>query len=368
MTRQPLLPLAVLFGVALLLVPAGTPSAAEKTDAPKGPRTFTIKKILSLSEALEELEKQTGVAVEDRRNGGSDPKLNLDLNKLTFWQAVDQIAKEADVRVSIYERDGKVAIQDGPHRAFPISYSGQFRVAVRRVTAAHDLDTDARMTTVQLEIAWEPGFRPFFLETRPSSIEAKDDKGADVEVRDEESGRTQITESRLFTTLNVNIPSPPRGTARLGLLKGKCALIAPTKWLTFNFPTLEEMKKNKKAAEVSKDGVTAKLDRLTLDDDLWTLDVSVEYPKGGPRFESFESWIVYNEMALVAGEKRFENNGGYETGPSGEYTVSASYHFVDDKGKDLVRGKPGDWKVEYLAPGPMADFSVPFEFKDVPLP
>jgi hypothetical protein len=45
---SPLLPLAVLCR-ALLLVPAGTPSAAEKADGVKTSRTFTVKKILSLS-------------------------------------------------------------------------------------------------------------------------------------------------------------------------------------------------------------------------------------------------------------------------------------------------------------------------------
>lgn len=370
MIRHSLLPFAaILLGAALMLAPVTRPAAAEKkADDGPTPHTFTLKKIVSLSEALTELEKQTGFKVEDRRNGGADPKINLNLNKVTFWQAVDEIAKEADVRVSIYERDGYVSIQDGPHRAFPISYSGIFRVSVRRVSSIHDLDNDSRMTNVQLEIAWEPGFKPFFLETKPSTIEAQDDKGRDLDVRDEESGRNQITDARLYAMLEVRLPSPPRGTARLGLLKGKCALIGPNKWLTFSFPTLEEMKKNKKATEVLKDGVSAKIDRMTLDNDLWTIDVAMEYPKGGPRFESFESWIVYNQMFLVNGDKRFECNGGYETGPSGEYTVSASYHFVDEKSKDVVRGKPGDWKVEYKAPGPMLEIPVAFEFKDVPLP
>lgn len=367
--RRLLLPAIVLIVGVVLLLPVGRPAAAEKKNGgtPEA-RLFTLKKIVSLSEALEELEKQTGVAVEDRRNNQQDPKLNLDLNKVTFWQALDEIARDADVRVSLYERDGTVAIQDGPHRAFPISYSGIFRIAVRRVTATHDLDNDSRMTNVQLEIAWQPGFRPFFLETKPASIEAQDDKGRFLDVRDEESGRSQITDARLFTTLNVSLPSPPRGTARLGLLKGKCVLIGPTKWLTFKFPTLEEIKKNKKVGEVTEDGVTARMDSMTLDNDLWTLEVSLEYPRTGPRFESFESWVVYNEIALVAGDKKFENNGGYETGASGDYSVSASYHFVDEKSKDLIRGKPGDWKVEYVAPGPFAEIPVPFEFKDVPLP
>src|SRR5579859_5467786 len=62
------------------------------------PRTVTLQnRAIKLSEALDQLKKQTGTEVIDRRDGGDNPALKLDLQKATFWQAVDTIAKEADV-------------------------------------------------------------------------------------------------------------------------------------------------------------------------------------------------------------------------------------------------------------------------------
>src|SRR6516162_4912608 len=88
-------------------------SSAKFTNAddpkPAPPITETMKKELApklvtlqaekirLHDALRQLAKQTGIEVEDRRKpeNVNDPDIALDLKKVTFWQALDQIAKEA---------------------------------------------------------------------------------------------------------------------------------------------------------------------------------------------------------------------------------------------------------------------------------
>src|SRR5439155_12723320 len=90
------------------------------------PRPFTMQgKDIELKTALAELIKQTGNTVMDGRSEKGDTKIKLDLKKVTFWQALDAIAKEADARVT-FERGGKVALGDGPHLALPVSYSGLY--------------------------------------------------------------------------------------------------------------------------------------------------------------------------------------------------------------------------------------------------
>src|SRR5262249_48378426 len=147
------------------------------------------EKDIPLTSALAELSKQTGNQVEDRRKERDDPRLKLELKKATFWQALDAIAKEADARVSLYERDGKLALVDGPHQALPASYNGLFRVGIKRMDMIHILEPEAHYCNVHLEIAWEPRFQPFMIETQPDALEVKDEKGvaldaAAVERRD----------------------------------------------------------------------------------------------------------------------------------------------------------------------------------------
>src|SRR5262245_7204325 len=174
------IPLALWLGtnVAQADDPKPSNSRAEQVQKELAPKLVTFKaEKIRLSEALKRLAQQTGIEVEDRRRaeGSGDPELKLDLKGVTFWQALDAIAKEADLRVGLYQRGGAIALVDGPHVQLPVSYDGLFRTVVRRVTTAHDLETDQRSCIVSLEIAWEPRFRPLFLESRPQSLVVTDD-------------------------------------------------------------------------------------------------------------------------------------------------------------------------------------------------
>jgi hypothetical protein len=156
-----------------------------------------------------------------------------------------------------------------------------------------------------------------------------------------------------------------RSVNTLALLKGKLALLGPSEWLTFTFDDL-------KVAEQTQKGVSVKLSKVNLTPDLWTMEMTLDYPATGPNFESFEAWLVYNEIYLVkkdaATEQKVANNGGYETGNSAGTRASISYHWVDDPAKKFTRGKADDWKVVYKTPGQFVEVPVPFEFKDLPLP
>src|SRR5262249_24786001 len=142
------------------------------------PRRFTLKKKgVPLNQVLKELEQQTGNPVEDRRRDRTkDISLALDLEKVTFWEALDDIALRADLRVS-YDRDRKVALVDGPHLALPVSHSGVFRTTVKRLLAIRDLEADVHFWTIQMEVAWEPRFQPLFVETQPEGLVVQEGKG-----------------------------------------------------------------------------------------------------------------------------------------------------------------------------------------------
>src|SRR5262245_55622176 len=234
--------------VLLLLALSPGPRAAEpsrpKIDPAKGltPKPVTIQlDKASVADALAKLQEQTGIKVEDMRQNAEDAKIKLNLSKVTFWQALEEIAKAADARVSIYQKEGQVALMDGPYRAVPLSFNGIFRIAVRRLRAERDLESDAHFYTASLEVAWEPGFRPFFLEKRPDTLVVKDDRMRELEKAEEESGRVPVEGGR-FATVDLRLPPVPRTTGQLGLLKGELALIGPNKWLQFTFDEFGQIK------------------------------------------------------------------------------------------------------------------------------
>jgi hypothetical protein len=335
---------------------------------------------IKLHDALRQLAKQTGIEVEDRRKPETvnDPDIALDLKKVTFWQALDQIAKEADLRVNLYQRGGIIALTEGPNTNLPISYDGLFRTVVRRVTAVHDLETDQHFCLLTLEIAWEPRFHPLFLESKPINLDVRDDNQEAIRPEDEGGGKVPV-QGKVVTNVEIRIPAPIRRSVTLGKLKGSLLLTGPSKMIDFEFDTLDKEKAAKDPKQ-TKDGVTVKLRKLDLADGHWTIEVGLEYPEDGPKFESFQSWVADNKCFLkpANGDELFESNGGYSIDSLSSNKAIIQYHFVDGVhtktvdgkrvSRKFVRGKPENWKLVYRSPGPMVELPVTFDFKDVPLP
>ena len=100
---------------------------------------------MPLSKALAELARQTGNEVQDRRQAREDVLLKLHFKDDSFWEVLDAIAKAADARVSVFQKDGVVALVDGPFQVLPVSYNGLFRVTLKRIAITHVLEADTRM-------------------------------------------------------------------------------------------------------------------------------------------------------------------------------------------------------------------------------
>jgi len=359
----------------------GQDNAKTKQTAPSvpkelTPRPFTLQqKDISLAKALAELTKQTGNEVEDRRQVKDETPISVSVKNVTFWQGLDAIAKAADARVSIYEKDGKAALVDGPNKAIAVSYSGLFRITVNRLDLIHVLDTDNHTCLIFLDVAWEPRFQPILLETQPEDLVVQDDKGNAVEVPEAPKGPAPIGR-RLAAQVQMRVDAPRRSAQQLGLLKGKLRIAGPSEMLTFTFDKLRKIGNSKEALKESQSGVAVHLHELRTEgeneEQIWTIGLLLEYPADGPKFESFQSWLGNNEISLEKEKdglkQRFPPNLGYETDDQTDDKAIIRYRFGDEPDKNLNLGKVSDWKLVYRTPGRITEIPVPFEFKDVPLP
>jgi hypothetical protein len=347
---------------------APRPKAAQKELAPK---LVTIQREkIRLREALKEVAKQTDIEVVDRRRKeADDPQLKLDFKNVTFWQALDTIAKEADLRVYVHGGARSLALVDGPNVQLPICYSGLFRIVVRRMTAVHDLETDLRFCLASLEVAWEPQFRPLLLESRPQGLVVQDENKTDLHAEDGSGGKGFVDSEKIATTLDLHLPAPARKVTKLGLLKGTLSFIGSTKMLTFEFDTVAKEKAAKEPKQ-TKEGVTVRLRKIDLTEKThWTVVVNLDYPGDGPHFESFQSWVGSNEIHLKKTDVEGKvTNNGHSVDSLGSNKAVITYYFTEQLKKKLGGGKPEDWKIVYRAPAPFVEVPVPFEFKDVPLP
>jgi hypothetical protein len=347
---------------SLLAPPAhsDTPTADAVKDLQ--PRAVTIQeKGIPLSKALKLFAEQTGVGVLPAED---DPKINLSLNKVSFWKALDEIAKEADMRVYPYLREGKLSLMKG-YREVPTSYSGPFRVVLKRVTMTRDLETDAHFGAATVEVAWPPPFQAFLMETQPSNYVVQDDAGTNLNLPRFGKGHAPVFGRNAVTLDSIPLPAPGRGVKNFGLIKGNLSVIGSAKMLSFVF---DEIKKGK---EFTQEGVTAKLDDVDAKpkSDLWAVQVHLKYPPSGVKLESFQvqSWLVGNQAFLVKRNQRL-GHANVESSEAPADQALITYRFAEDDDAKVKLGTPAEWKLEYRTPSPVVEVAIPFEFKDVPLP
>lgn len=328
------------------------------------PKRVTLKaEEIALSKALRMIQDQTGFEVLPPPD--EDPTLkNLKLDKVPFWQALDIIAKSADLRVYPYGRERKITFMkhERGYREMPTCYSGPFRIVFKKIILARDLENDAQGGIAYIEVAWEPRFQAFYLEPRLDTLEVKDDKDGALEVPPGGKGRAP-TGDGLTAQIEIPLPAFPRKALRIGSISGELNMLGSPKLLTFTFDKLA------KGLEQTQDGVTVGLRTFKEGKELWTFDIGLKYPAESPKLESFESIFINNQAYLV-------NKGGMRMDPAGydadDQTIAGQqvmrYRFVDDEAKQLKLGKSADWKLIYRTPAQIAEVPIKFSFKDVPLP
>jgi hypothetical protein len=162
----------------------------------------------------------------------------------------------------------------------------------------------------------------------------------------------------------VTLPVLPRTARAIGLFEGTLSVIGPSKMLTFSFDTLDRLEKG---VTQQKEGVTCRISRMVLARDHWTIQVTLDYPLGNKELESYQSWVVNNEMTLQSldGKKQLLSRDYVLESASPQKAV-LSYHFRDKDNQ--MRGRPEDWRLTYRTPAAIVEWPVRFSFKDVPLP
>jgi hypothetical protein len=344
-------------------------SAVEEGPAPPVPRAVTLHSDhVPLSKVLAELARQTGVRVEDRR-GGPDVEVRVRCDGVPFWKALDAVADAADAGVYLYPRDGRITLVKRPAGRVPLCHDGFFRCAVRKVVASRDFESGATGCTVFLEVAWEPGLQPLFLDTRPQSLRLLDERMQPVAIPSDGSSSAPV-DGRFALVTELQLPGLPRADRRVGLLEGTLNVVAPTRMLTFTFDSpaaLEKAAPDSPELQRSEAGVTYRVVNVVLAPERWTVRVMLDYPPGNKELESYQSWVVNNEMAMVSpdGRRRLVCTD-YVLESATPRRAVLSYHFRDRDGRP--RGRPEDWRLRYRTPAAIVEWPVKFSFRDVPLP
>jgi len=319
---------------------------------------------IRLTEAIQKLQAQSGNAITDlREQMGAEvtnPALELEIVDRPFFEALDVVARKAGVTPYFSTGDGTIGLMAGAPPAAPlVQYSGPFRIALKQIASVRDFQAGTASANAQFEVAWEPRLRPMLLTLAADELVIADDRGQKVEPQVmKESTDVVLRPENPAAEINVNLAAPDRAAKLLGRLKIKAAVTVPAGIRLFRFPSLAA-----RDVVVKQGDIRVMLESTEVDEQVWKVNVVLEYPGEGPAFESYRQGLFNNRLWLQKADgSRFEHNGGFSNTASDEGKLGFEYLFVD------APGKPADYQFVYETPSKVLTIPLEFEFKDVPLP
>jgi hypothetical protein len=335
------------------------------------PRTWTVDSgDMSLDDALKRLKETTKLTLRDLRLDKSNSRVHVDFRAASYWQVVQALAAQTKARISLYQPDGQVALVDGPGRDLPVSLHGPFRVAFKRVATAVDLDTGTHICLVTLEIAWEPRFFPYLIEPGAATLNTfKDNRFATETPR----GAALPVLEHNAKEIELRFTAPPRTAERIDELRGRFVITTPITQHRFEF------KNPKGKTQKGPDGVQVTLNDVTTQPERWTVELTVEHPTAAPQFDSFQKWLgskTWVDSSTCTFERGVgENLEVLRPDPLRTQLVSATANRVTVR-YQFLKNNPGgvplenveSWTLVCRTPGRMVEMTVPYAFRDLPLP
>ncbi len=343
---------------------------AEDEINPGASRVTIEGKGIRLSEALQQIQKQTRNPITDMREQfGADvtnPAFDLKIRDKPFFEALAEVTKLADVDMEFTSGDGSIGIKPAMtattnDKAPPplLQYNGPFRVQLKQIGLTRDFDAPGALATVQFEVAWEPRLRPMLLKLKAEELKVVDDKDRPVKPQmSNESDEIVVRPDNPVAEINLNLVAPERSATKIKSLKVKAELTIPAGVKVFRFPSLAQENVTVKQGDVS-----VVLQDTEVDEQTWKVHVELAYPGEGPAFESYQQGLFNNRIWLQRADgSRFEQNGGFNSTGGGGGKLGFEYLFVD------APGKPADYQLVYETPSKVITIPLEFEFKDIPLP
>ena len=161
--------------------------------------------------------------------------------------------------------------------------------------------------------------------------------------------------------LTVRLANVPRTAMHIAQLKGKLTLVGTSQILQFRFDPAVLNVPQERA------GVTATLTKFKKAGRIWIAAVELQYPKGGPEFESFQSYLRDNQVWLLRQDGTKFATTDFEIGPEHQGKTTVTYRFLENEKDGFVVADPKDWKLVLRTPGPIVEVTVDFELKNIPL-
>lgn len=339
----------------------------ELTESFTQPARVTLHGEMPLSKALTAIQQQTGNAVgpgrPDAAAPANEPSIKVDLDKVPFWQAVDQVLGQAGLRAYPYGEQAGLQLIPRPANEITnpslASYSGAFRFEVISALARRTFRVpNGGSLELSIEAAWEPRLSPIALDQPISAITAVGDDGKPMAIA-QRRARLEVPVVSQARAVEFQIPMelPSRNLKRIARLHGTLSTLMPGKIETFRFDKLPE------AANVQKriGSATVTLQQVRKNNDVWEVRLRVGYDETHGALASHRTWMFSNEAYLEAPDGQKVAYDTFESTAQTENEFGVAYLFALDKPLDK-------YVFVYKTPGVILSARFTYDFSNIDLP
>lgn len=334
-------------------------------EAATAPSRVSLAGTMPLAEVLSKIEEQTGNRVVLQQAGipAAEQQVTVDFEKALFWQAIDELSRQAGLSVYPYGEERGIALvarpAPEPAAASLVSYSGAFRIEAIRILAQRDLRVnDSGSLRLSFEIAWEPRLSPISLQQPMDAMDAVDEKGNPLLVN-QKKANIEVPIAPLATAAELMVPLelPPREVKRIARLNGVLKALVPGRIEMFRFEGLAAAKNVEKRAA----GVTVKLEQVRKNNMLREVRIRVGYDEPAGSMASHRTWMFDNEAYLEGPDGKKVRYDAFETTWQSENEFGIAYLFGLEEPLD-------DFAFVYKTPGRILANDFRYEIGDVALP
>jgi hypothetical protein len=349
-----------------------------------GATLITIKgDSVRLSDALKAVGQQSGNNVVDLReqNGQevTNPTISLNLEKVPFFQALDEIAHKAGLSLNFYTAENAIGLLNAAampnvgnfepppqsSSASPyIRYQEAFRVSLNRISITRDYSATnvSAQANLQMELVWEPRLKPLMLRLKPDQINAVDNEGREIKAANSgESMELSIRNENPIVDLTLNLLAPPRDAKSIEKLELTAEITVPLSNQTLQIKNIKE-----KNAKVMAGDNGFRIMAFEAEPPVWKLTVEIKSgpPAGAEKLDSYRQANIVPTASLVKADGgRIAPNGGFSaSGGSGPNETIYEFLFVD------IPGKPEDHGLAIELPGELKTIPLKWSMEKIALP
>ncbi len=328
------------------------------------PSKVTLAGKMKLTEAIQEISKQTGnkILLEGE---GAFASVEVDLNEKEspFWTVVDKVMSQAKLRVSTSAiEDGLTLIPGGDNEANsgPQAYTnGPFRVDMASIQST--LPFNSRLggqLDLSMMVAWEPRLKPVFLRIPMATLAATIDDNKTLNAPNQQADpEVPLTGGGCVTQIDLQLARPDRTVAKLSKLSGEFVFAVPSEMHKYVFK-----KFGNGARQAEKFGdVEVVLEGARRNNAVFEMRILVQFDDDQGALESYRGWALSNVAYLLDPKGRRLENAGWQTYAMTPSAVGIAYLFQ-------INGNPDEFQLVYESPGSIARQSVKFELQDIELP